>query len=99
MVATKGTLTGVPLMRAWLSPRHPIRATALNRNTTTRSWPGRRFCTWERAAVPDLPRLVAADHRPKLIPVGAVEFGACAVEVTLHRAHRHRQPVGDVAVA
>jgi len=47
----------------------------------------------------DLRRLVAADHHRKLVPVGAVEFGACAVEVTLHCAHRHRQSVGDVAVA
>ena len=46
----------------------------------------------------DLTGLAAADHRRELVAVGAVDFGACAVEVALHRAHRHRQSVGDVAI-
>jgi len=71
----------------------------LDRNTTTRELAWVAVCAWGGTDLQDLPGLAAADHRRELVPVGAVEFGACTVEVALHRAHRHRQSVGNLAIA
>ena len=56
-------------------------------------------CAPAAAAGPRLTAAARADQRGQLFAVGDVELDAGAVEVALHGAHRHHQPVGDLPVA
>src|SRR5258705_11931075 len=96
---TRACCTASYRRRATRSPITQIwRAEPLERELVCEKPPRESSSTSSRSAH-QLPVRDVADQRGEFLTIGDVELDTRSVQMTFYRAHRHRQPVGDIPLA
>src|SRR5882757_2734058 len=96
---TRACCTASYRRRATRSPITQIwRAEPLERELVCEKPPRESSSTSSRSAH-QLPVRDVADQRGEFLTIGDVDLDTRSVQMTFYRAHRHRQPVGDIPVA